>query len=210
MESPCPTSLQGAEIWSGGLLQEGGGEVVLAEVDGGAYDSVAQVRHPPAAGAWDLGDETAQVQAFHEARDLTTAPPVALEETVERAMTRHEHRVEVRPPREAAVGVSASRPRPRPASVTWWSAGEVVLVGRRGERVRSGVTRSLPGRRLVACMTTGGNTAVRQDAIRAQPLDGLVRHPAVARSRESTAPSARPLRRPAATGYWLPLSAACR
>jgi hypothetical protein len=77
MESPCPTSLQGAEIWPGGLLQEGGGEVVLAEVDGGAHDGVAQVRHPPAAGAWDRGDETAQVQAFHEARDLSTAPPVA-------------------------------------------------------------------------------------------------------------------------------------
>jgi hypothetical protein len=35
IESPCPTSLQGAEIWSGGLLSERGGEVVLVEVDGG-------------------------------------------------------------------------------------------------------------------------------------------------------------------------------
>jgi len=50
----CLTSLQGAEIWSGGLLQERGGEV-LAEVDGGAHHGVAQVCHPATvvrAGPW--------------------------------------------------------------------------------------------------------------------------------------------------------------
>jgi hypothetical protein len=46
--------------------------VVLADVEDGAHDGVPEVRDAPTACARDLGHEPAQVQAFDEARDLTT------------------------------------------------------------------------------------------------------------------------------------------
>jgi hypothetical protein len=59
---------------SGGLLQERDGKLVLAELDGGAHHGVAEVRDTPTSCAGDLGHEASQMQAFHEARDLATAP----------------------------------------------------------------------------------------------------------------------------------------
>jgi hypothetical protein len=61
----CPSSLHGAEMLgaSGGGVREYGGEALLAQLDGGAHDGMSELRDTPAAGAGDLGHETAQVHA---------------------------------------------------------------------------------------------------------------------------------------------------
>ena len=61
---------------SGGGLQEDAGKLLLAEQDGSAHDGMAELGDTPAAGAGDLGDEAAHMEAFHEARDLRAAPGI--------------------------------------------------------------------------------------------------------------------------------------
>ena len=51
IESSCPSALQRAELFgaSRGGLEEGGGERLLAELDGRAQDGVSELGDPPAA-----------------------------------------------------------------------------------------------------------------------------------------------------------------
>jgi hypothetical protein len=69
VESSCPSSLQRAEIFaaSRGGLEEGGGERLLAKLDGRAQDGVSELGDAPAARAGNLRDQAAQVKPFDEA-----------------------------------------------------------------------------------------------------------------------------------------------
>jgi hypothetical protein len=58
------------------VFRKAPGDCSLAEQDTSAYDSMAEVGDTPAAGAGDLGNEAAQMEAFHEARDLRAAPGI--------------------------------------------------------------------------------------------------------------------------------------
>jgi hypothetical protein len=64
IESSRPSSLQRAEIFaaSRGGLEKGGGERLLAELDGRAQDGVSQLGDPPAARAGNFRDQAVKVK----------------------------------------------------------------------------------------------------------------------------------------------------
>src|SRR5262249_32992610 len=61
---------------SGGVLQEGGREVFLAQQHGRAHHGVSEVGDAPAARAGNLAEEPAEMQPFEEAGDLGAAPTI--------------------------------------------------------------------------------------------------------------------------------------
>src|SRR5437867_12873570 len=61
---------------SGGSLQESGREMVLVQLDRRSHHGLPELGDAPAARARDLGDESPQVEAFDEARDLPAAAAI--------------------------------------------------------------------------------------------------------------------------------------